>query len=194
MAFSRSGQLYLGRNTRNRAVTASKRLGGADPAAYVHPSSRVATNLVAGPYDSIGRNCDIAPRLTIRRYKMLASDVGVVGDDHNWSKPGVPMQFAGRPAQRGTTIGAGAWLGHGVIVMTEVTSGDTAIIAARAVVTKDAPAFEVRAGTPAKKIHERFANALARGSHGAILEGTFTRPAFAERRGGYGDAVDGGSA
>jgi len=195
MAFSRSGTLYLRlRNARNRVVIARKRLGGVDPTAYVHPSSHVATDLVAGPYVFIGRNCDIAPKVTIGRYTMLASDVAIVGDDHNWSEPGVPMQFAGRPAQRATTIGADAWLGHGVIVMRGVTIGDAAIIAAGAVVTKDVPAFEVWAGTPAKKMRDRFANALDREKHGAMLEGKLARPAFAERRESYRDAVDGGRA
>ena len=75
-----------------------------------------------------------------------------------------------------------------------MTIGDGAIIAAGAVVTKDVPAFEVWAGTPAKKMRDRFANALDREKHGAMLEGKLARPAFADRRESYGHAADGGRA
>jgi len=183
MAFSRSGRLYLRlRNTRNRAVIAGKRLGGVDPTAYVHPSSHVAKDLVAGPYVFIGRHCNIAPQVTIGRYTMLASDIAIVGDDHNWSRPGVPIQFAGRPPQRATTIGADAWLGHGVIVMRGLTIGDAAIIAAGAVVTKDVPSYEVWAGVPAKHIRDRFADETARVRHEQMIAGLTATPTFAEAR------------
>lgn len=190
MAISRSGGLYLRlRNARNRAVIARKRLRSVDPTAYVHPSSDVATDLVAGPYVFIGRNCDIAPQVTIGRYTMLASDITIVGDDHNWSEPGVPMQFAGRPRQHATTIGADAWLGHGVIVMRGVTIGDGAIVAAGAVVTKDVPAYEVWAGTPAKKLRDRFVHPTHREKHEVMLAGPLVLPAFAESRESYEPAA-----
>lgn len=191
MAFSRSGAWYLRlRNVRNRAVIARKRLGSVDPTAYVHPSSDVATDLVAGPYVFIGRGCNIAPLVTIGAYTMLASNIAIVGDDHNWSEPGVPMQFAGRPRQHATKIGADVWLGHGVIVMRGVTIGDGTIVAAGAVVTKDVPAYEVWAGTPAKKLRDRFTHPSMRGKHEAMLAGPLAPPAFAERPENYENAVD----
>lgn len=183
MALSRSGVLYLRlRNARNRAVIARKRLRRVDPTAYVHPSSFVATDLVAGPYVFIGRFCDIAPQVTIGRYTMLASDVTILGDDHNWSEPGVPMQFAGRPNQRATTIGADVWVGHGVILMRGLTIGDAAIIAAGAVVTKNVPPYEVWAGVPAKHIRKRFADDTARAKHEQMINGPTVPPTFTEAR------------
>jgi len=191
MALSRSSKLYLRlRNARNRAVIARKRLRGVDPTAYVHPTSHVATDLVARPYVFIGRDCDIAPKVTIGRYTMLASDVAIVGDDHNWSVPGVPMQFAGRPAQRPTVIGADVWLGHGAVVMRGVTIGDAAIVAAGAVVTKDVPPYEVWAGVPAKRIGSRFADDSVRGKHEQMLAGPTVNPTFVDAREQYGTAVD----
>ena len=191
MALSRSSKLYLRlRNARNRAVIARKRLRGVDPTAYVHPSSHVATDLLARPYVFIGRDCDIAPKVTIGRYTMLASHVAIVGDDHNWSVPGVPMQFAGRPAQRPTVIGADVWLGHGAVVMRGVTIGDAAIVAAGAVVTKDVPPYEVWAGVPAKRIHDRFADNAARAKHERMIAGPIMTPTFAEARENYESADD----
>ena len=192
MAVSRSGNLYLWlRNARNRFVIARKRLGSVHPTAYVHPSCHIAVDLVAGPFVFIGPRCDVAPRVTIERYAMLASDVAIVGDDHNWTRPGIPIQFAGRPAQHATTIGADAWLGHGVIVMRGVTIGNGAIIATGAVVTKDVPGYEVWAGIPAKKLRDRFLNASDRHEHEAMIRGPLFRPAFAERREDYEPAAGG---
>ena len=183
MALSRSGRIYLRlRNARNRAVIARKRLGRVDPTAYVHPSCCVASDLVAGPYVFLGRHCNIAPLVTIDRYTMLASNIAIVGDDHNWSKPGVPMQFAGRPPQHTTTIGADVWLGHGVVVMRGVTIGDGAIVGAGAIVTADVPAYEVWAGTPARRLRDRFVHPADRGKHEVMLAGPLVRSAFAERR------------
>lgn len=181
MALSRSGKVYLRlRNARNRAIIARKRLRAVHPTTYVHPSSQVATDVVAGPYVFVGMGCHIAPRVTIGRYTMLASAVAVVGDDHVWDVPGVPMQFAGRPSQRATRIGADVWLGHGAIVMRGVTIGDGAIVAAGAVVTKDVPAFEVWAGVPATKLRDRFARLAERAEHEAMLAGPLRTPTFAE--------------
>ena len=192
MAISRSGTLYLRlRTARNRVVIACKRLGSVDPTAYVHPTSDVTTDLVAGPYVFIGRNCNIAPLVTIGPYTMLASNIAIVGDDHNWSEPGVPMQFAGRPAQQSTTIGADVWLGHGVIVMRGVTIGDGTIVAAGAVVTKDIPSYEVWAGTPARKLRDRFTHPSQRGKHEAMLAGPLLPAAFAERPEHYEHAAGG---
>ena len=191
MALSRSGGLYLRlRNARNRWVIARKRLGGVDPTAYVHPSSYVAKDLVAGAYVFVGRHCNIAPLVTIGRYTMLASDIAIVGDDHNWNEPGVPMQFAGRPTQHATTIGADAWLGHGVIVMRGLTIGDGTIVAAGAVVTKNVPPYEVWGGVPAKHIRNRFADDTARAKHEQMIAGPTATPAFADARESYQKADD----
>lgn len=183
MTLSRSGVLYLVlRNGRNRVNILRKRLRHVHPTAYVHASAHVAPDLVAAPYVFIGRGCDIAPRVTIGRYTMLAPEVAIVGDDHRWDEPGVPMQFAGRPPQHATTIGDDVWIGHGAVVMRGVTIGDGAIVAARAVVTKDVPAFEVWAGVPAKKIRPRFATEAERAEHEHRIAGPLIAPTFASDR------------
>lgn len=182
MALSRSSALYLAlRSGRNRLNIMRKRLRHVHSTAYVHASAHVARDLVAGPYVFIGRNCDIAPRVTIGRYTLLASNVAIVGDDHHWDRPGVPIQFTGRPPQRSTTIGADVWLGHGVIVMRGVTIGEGAMIGAGAVVTKDVPPYEIWAGVPAVGIRERFADPADRRRHEEALAGRLLGPTFAER-------------
>lgn len=55
-----------------------------------------------------------------------------------------------------TTIGNDVWIGSEAMIMSGVTIGDGAVIAARAVVTKDVPAYAVVAGNPATFIKSRF--------------------------------------
>lgn len=53
-------------------------------------------------------------------------------------------------------IGNDVWIGYEAVVMAGVHIGDGAIIASRAVVTKDVPPYTIVGGTPAKKIRLRF--------------------------------------
>lgn len=53
-------------------------------------------------------------------------------------------------------IGNDVWIGYEAVIMIGVHIGDGAIIAARAVVTKDVPPYTIVGGTPAKEIRKRF--------------------------------------
>ena len=64
-------------------------------------------------------------------------------------------------ASRGDVrIGHDVWLGSGAMIMSGVTIGHGAVIAARAVVTKDVPPFAIVGGNPAKLIRYRFADEI----------------------------------
>ena len=53
-------------------------------------------------------------------------------------------------------IGNDVWIGYEAVIMAGVHIGDGAIIAARAVVTKDVPPYTIVGGTPAKETRKRF--------------------------------------
>ncbi len=53
-------------------------------------------------------------------------------------------------------IGNDVWIGYDAVIMSGVHIGDGAIIAARAVVTKDIPPYTIVGGVPAKQIRMRF--------------------------------------
>ena len=53
-------------------------------------------------------------------------------------------------------IGNDVWIGYEAVIMAGVHIGDGAIIAARAVVTKDVPPYTIVGGTPDKEIRKRF--------------------------------------
>ncbi|SFR20401.1 CatB-related O-acetyltransferase [Poseidonocella sedimentorum] len=64
-----------------------------------------------------------------------------------------------------TVIGHDVWIGHGAMILPGVTLGNGVIVGAGAVVTKDAPAFSVVAGNPARVVRQRFPDPV-----GALLE------------------------
>lgn len=53
-------------------------------------------------------------------------------------------------------IGNDVWIGYEAVIMAGVHIGNGAIIASRAVVTKDVPPYTIVGGTPAKEIRKRF--------------------------------------
>ena len=53
-------------------------------------------------------------------------------------------------------VGNDVWIGYEAVIMAGVHIGDGAVIAARAVVTKDVPPYTIVGGTPAREIRKRF--------------------------------------
>ena len=56
-------------------------------------------------------------------------------------------------------IGNDVWIGYEAVILAGVTIGDGAIVAARAVVTKDVPPYTIVGGVPARPIRKRFPDA-----------------------------------
>jgi len=111
----------------------------------------------------VGKNVTIQVDGTIGDGVLIANLVGIVGrTDHDQLDRGISIRrskwvgdFPDELSQR-TTIGSDVWIGYGAIVLSGVTIGDSAIIAAGALVTSDIPANSVAAGTPARVIGRRF--------------------------------------
>ncbi|MCI9352633.1 MAG: CatB-related O-acetyltransferase [Lawsonibacter sp.] len=55
-------------------------------------------------------------------------------------------------------VGNDVWIGYEAVILAGVTIGDGAIVAARAVVTKDVPPYTIVGGVPAKPIRKRFSD------------------------------------
>jgi virginiamycin A acetyltransferase len=70
---------------------------------------------------------------------------------NEWQPPDLEFPYKGD-----TVIGNDVWIGYDVTIMAGVQVGDGAIIAAKAVVTKDVPAYAIAGGNPAKIIRYRF--------------------------------------
>jgi acetyltransferase-like isoleucine patch superfamily enzyme len=105
----------------------------------------------------VGPGCRIGPKVVLNDYVMLGPEVGIVGADHRFDVPGTPMIFAGRPELRETNIGSDVWIGYRVTILSGISIGRGAIVAANAVVTRNVAAYAVVAGIPARPVSVRFA-------------------------------------
>jgi virginiamycin A acetyltransferase len=66
------------------------------------------------------------------------------------------MEGKAYPSKGNTFIGNDVWIGHDATIMPGVTIGDGAIIAIKAIVTKDVEPYTIVGGNPAKIIKKRF--------------------------------------
>jgi len=66
------------------------------------------------------------------------------------------MKGKSYPSKGDTVIGNDVWIGHGATIMPGVHIGDGAIIATKAVVTKNVEPYTIVGGNPAKPIKKRF--------------------------------------
>jgi virginiamycin A acetyltransferase len=60
------------------------------------------------------------------------------------------------PSKGNTVVGNDVWIGHDATIMPGIHLGDGAIIATKAVVTKDVEPYSIVGGNPAKEIKKRF--------------------------------------
>jgi acetyltransferase-like isoleucine patch superfamily enzyme len=108
------------------------------------------------------------PRLDIGAFCSIADEVEIMLDGNHRSDwistypfrvqlrtPGAHED--GHPASRGpVTIGNDAWLARGALILSGVTIGHGAVVAARAVVTRDVDPYSIVAGNPARHARYRF--------------------------------------
>ena len=148
------------------------------PTFYIAGPCTISPDLVAGAYSYIGIGCHLGPNVILGRFVMIANHVAIVGQDHEFKKPGVPVIYGGPAAQRRTFIDDDVWLGFRVIVMAGVTIGRGSIVAAGAVVTKSVAPYSIVAGVPAKNIGTRFSSDEA-ARHDAMLVAQASPGAYA---------------
>ena len=139
--------------------------------AYTEISERCSLiNVTMGDYSYCSRFCDFA-NAEIGKFVNIAAMVRIGATDHPmeracqhhfmyrsrmyWDDVEDDAAFFEKRRARVARIGHDTWLGHGAMVMPEVTVGHGAVIAAKAVVTKDVGPYEVWAGLPARKIKLR---------------------------------------
>src|ERR1700743_3456005 len=67
-----------------------------DPTFYMARRSSVSRDLVAGAHSYIGPECIVGPNVRIGAYVMLGPRVAIIGGDHQFNDPGVPMCFSKR--------------------------------------------------------------------------------------------------
>ena len=123
---------------------------------HVGQSVSIGAGFIAGDYVYVGPHSQLPPHVHVGHYSSLSAHVAIVGSDHHFDKPGVPIVFSGRPPSCVTTIGQDVLIGHGAILLRGTTIGNGAVIGAGAIVTKDVPAYAIVAGAPGRVLRYRF--------------------------------------
>lgn len=113
-------------------------------------------NIIIGDYSGIGKNCRIPNNLIIGKYVMMADEVVILGNNHNFKLIDKPMCFQGIGKKTQLIIEDDVWLGTRSIILSSVNRiGKGSIIGAGTVVTKNIPPYSVVAGNPGKIIKAR---------------------------------------
>lgn len=111
----------------------------------------------------IGKFCSIATGATFmmagncgHRYDWIAQyPLDGFDDDYDGYKENPPKAFI---SKGDTVVGNDVWIGAEAMIMPGLTIGDGAVIAARAVVTKNVDPYTIVGGNPAKIIKKRFSD------------------------------------
>lgn len=117
----------------------------------------------------VGAGVAIGPRSVIEvdgsigDFVMIGRNVQIVGRvDHDISEIGVPMIHATWIGDREASdrdrvsIGRDVWIGASSVILSGVSIGEGAVVAAGAVVVKDVNSYSIVGGNPARELRRRF--------------------------------------
>lgn len=114
------------------------------------------SNIEIGDYSGIGEHCIIPKNTIIGKYVMMAPEVHIVANNHNFNDVSKPMCFQGSPQNPPITIiEDDCWIGVRVIMTPGRHIKKGTIVAAGAVLTKDFDEYSIVGGNPAKLIRKR---------------------------------------
>ncbi len=123
-------------------------------------------SIIIGDNCYIGRYSQIECNAIIGNNVLIANNVSFVGKyDHNYQQIGISIRQASQVREnqynwleldRKVIVGDDVWIGYGSIVLSGVKIESGCIIAAGSIVTKNTEAYGIYAGSPAKRISNRF--------------------------------------
>src|SRR5439155_9686508 len=100
-----------------------------------------------------GVELDVSRLVEIRAHALVAPGVFITDHEHRLRSRRRISTEGCEPAP--VTIGEGAWLGAGAIVLPGVRIGEGAVLGAGAVATRDVPDWTIAAGVPARVLRRR---------------------------------------
>lgn len=127
------------------------------PGAHLKPCRHITLgdNVFIGRHVSITTSLSGRSPITIGNDVLLAEGVKIIGGNHEFRSLELRINQQGEGKQGRILIGDDVWIGAGAIVLTGVSIGSGAVIAAGSVVTKDVPPLAIVGGVPAKIIRYR---------------------------------------
>ena len=79
----------------------------------------------------------------------------IISSNHKFEDPAKPIIDQGH-THGFVTVGKDVWIGANVVVLPKVTIADGTVVGAGAVVTRSTEPYTIVAGSPAKKIGDRY--------------------------------------
>ncbi len=104
----------------------------------------------------VGKNCSIAAvyGVEIGKDVLFAGHVHITDHSHGFELPDIPIVKQKLISKGRIIIEDQCWLGFSCEILSGVHIGRHSVVAARAVVTKDVPAYSIVAGNPAKVVKQ----------------------------------------
>lgn len=120
---------------------------------YIEPREQDAQILI-GDCCAIMNGCEFIARknITLGEKTMIGPRVTIYDSDFHGIQPDKRSELGETDP---VIIGSNVWIGAEAIVLKGVHIGDNAVVAARAVVTRDVPSGAIVAGNPAKILSRR---------------------------------------
>lgn len=114
-------------------------------------------SIIFGNNVGINRRCVIIADVEIGNDVLIAPHCALLNrGEHSYNVPGVTMFEAPRNRSEKIVICDDVWIGFGSIILSGVTIGEGAIVAAGSLVVNDVAPYTIVGGSPAKVIKERF--------------------------------------
>lgn len=127
----------------------------------------MGNDIYIGYNTTLGYNNLIGGNVKIGKYCQIGSDVAFHATNHPITYITTYINknlFSGElkslKQENKIVIGNDVWVGHGVIVLGNVTIGNGAILAAGSVVTKDVEPYTIVAGVPSKPVRKRYSESI----------------------------------
>lgn len=140
-------------------------------------------SITIGSHCYIGKDVTVETNAAFGSYVLIGNRVGFVGrHDHDFSQVGIPVRFGRWVGARvdlsphraeAVVIEDDVWIGYGSTVLSGVTIGRGAIVAAGAVVTKDVAPYSIVGGNPAKLLGQRLPRDRISEHEAGIAHGRF---------------------
>jgi len=134
-------------------------------------------NVILADYSYVMEFCYLQ-NVEVKKFSNIAAMVRIGPTDHPLDRPTMhhftyrrkmygfdevdDEEFFIQRKNRKTYIGHDTWIGHGAIIMPEVTIGNGAVIGSGAIVTKDVAPYTIVVGSPARMVRSRFSPEIVR--------------------------------
>lgn len=122
-------------------------------------SIEIGANVYIGPYCVLYGHGGLA----IGQHTMIGAHTIIVPANHGFVQPDRPIHVQSL-TKKGIAIGEDVWIGAGCKILDGVHIGNSAVIGAGSVVTKDMDAYVIAFGTPAKVAGSRQKSSTGRAS------------------------------